>query len=178
MFREPIEPIRRVRRRLNNPNAPLPDLLNPHGQQWSVIEEKLEYYVDIYPLNSVLKWPKNIPFMEKKALDYFKLMFPKETLQHMVQATSESLEANAIVKTTTGEIFKYIGIRLAMCIDPVRGGYAEYWATSYENSVKRPRNYGATFKMSKNRFEAMTSNLRLKEEDRVQQNAIPLDQRV
>ena len=60
--------------------------------------------------------------------------------------------------------FKYIGIRLAMALDPIGRSYEDYWQTSDAadegaKTTQLPRNYGNRFKMSKNRFKCIEKNL-------------------
>lgn len=65
---------------------------------------------------------------------------------------------------TFGEYLKWIGIRLAMAIDPANGPTKSYWnQTPQMDNVFQSRNYDRRFEMSKNRFETIEKNLQLVE---------------
>ena len=59
-----------------------------------------------------------------------------------------------------GELFKWIGIRLAMTLTPLRGGVDSYFEVgSEEGTVYQGGNYGARFGMSKARFKCIMAAL-------------------
>jgi len=67
---------------------------------------------------------------------------------------------------TKEDLMKYLGIRITMALEGGRGDIASYWnVEDKERSVKKARKYGERFKMSRQRFQAITSNLRLDEFD-------------
>ena len=60
------------------------------------------------------------------------------------------------------EIVKFLGIMLAMALDPIRGSRKDHWTTSSDdNDIFHARNYGERFKMSRERFEKIVHYLRL-----------------
>ena len=71
-------------------------------------------------------------------------------------------EKNIATPMTQGEFFRYLGIRLAMSLNPIVGGYRQHWKTSMpKDSVLLAGNYFERFEMSMTRFESITSALRL-----------------
>lgn len=61
------------------------------------------------------------------------------------------------------EIILFIGIILAMALDPILGPRSDYWKVEYddENDFSAPRSYGKRYGMSRERFENIARYLRL-----------------
>jgi hypothetical protein len=99
--------------------------------------------------------------------DCFRLFFPEQYLNTIIDLTNVNIRADVLRSggdTNRGEFFKYIGIRLAMALDPIGRSYEDYWQTSDAadegaKTTQLPRNYGNRFKMSKNRFKCIERNL-------------------
>jgi hypothetical protein len=109
-----------------------------------------------------LKWPNSIADKrEKDVFDYFNVMFPRRSLIQTVTQTSLNLERNGLSPTSHGELLKYMGIRLAMCIMPVRGGMKAYWnCRAPKESVYVPLDFYGRFGMARHRFEDLTEHLK------------------
>ena len=83
------------------------------------------------------------------------LMFPGAALTEIIEQTNNNMsrfnEDSASIKK--GEFLKFLGIRIAMAIDPIRGHRNNYWNNTADlSSIILPRSYGSRFGMSKNRF--------------------------
>jgi hypothetical protein len=61
---------------------------------------------------------------------------------------------------TEGEFFKWLGIRLAMTLQPRRGPMSVYWESKQrEGCVEGPLDFGNRYKMTFNRFENILNAL-------------------
>jgi len=89
--------------------------------------------------------------------------FPRKVLEEIVEGTNIELEKIKFDLTNLSEIIKFLGIRLAMCIDPVRGPISDYWKDKYEDdSVIVPRSAEKRYGMNSWRFRHLSSCLRLR----------------
>ena len=63
------------------------------------------------------------------------------------------------------ELIKFFGLRVAMAVEPRKGGLPEYWKTeaAYKpmKTVRTAANYLERFGMSRHRFQLISSCLRL-----------------
>ena len=79
----------------------------------------------------------------------------------MMRQMLTEINKHMVKPLTQGEFFKWLGIQLAMCVEPRRGPIEVYWAKrSHEGSSSLPANYGERFGMSRHRFQEITSALR------------------
>lgn len=100
----------------------------------------------------------------RKPMHYFRLMFPSDIMASIV------LHTNNLIKSKCGdgakgidsyELYKFLGIRLAMAIDPLYGTKKEYWATkTSDRTIRQPKDYGKRFGMSRDRFEQIEKCLK------------------
>jgi len=82
----------------------------------------------------------NEPFL------YFLCLFPG--IGEIQRATANNWGAEEAAPGNC-EIVKFLGIMLAMALDPIRGSRKDHWATSSDdNDIFHARNYGERFKMS------------------------------
>ena len=138
--------------------------LEPHGRVWTEIQSKeRETEGFMAPQKASLKWPHTCCklFMDRTPLDYFSLFHPRTSLSKMVSFANLQIAKSIHPEpsTTLGEITKFLGIRVAMVIDPVRGGLRDYWnAGNEEKSVIMSRDFGTRFGMTKHRFEILQEN--------------------
>jgi hypothetical protein len=94
--------------------------------------------------------------VDKVPIDYFKTVFPMRILDIIMSNENKFLIEQKYQTTSRAEMWKLIGIRGAMMLDPVRGGYPAYWKTySDEPSTIMPRSFEARFGMSYNRFRQL-----------------------
>lgn len=145
-----------------------PDLLRPHGTSWSVVQDHIS--IDpaanhLYTLQASFNWhvqpppdPRN-PQIE----DFFYLLFPMKFVDEViVPCTNTNLKKNNRSETSKGEFLKFLGITLAMALDPIYGGIETYWRScTAEDSTMIGRNYEARFGMSLSRFECIRKALAL-----------------
>ncbi|KAF4044572.1 Transposase IS4 [Phytophthora infestans] len=84
----------------------------------------------------------------------FYLMYPMETLNKMLQYTNANLAVSKYRAIDEGDWFRWIGIRLAMAIEPRRGPTRVYWESEAKDGfVNIPANFGERFRMSRHAFE-------------------------
>jgi hypothetical protein len=122
--------------------------MNPNGSLWFEIEEKNFETQGIYNQGeATFIWPpllQHIPYIERTPETYFSLCFPPKLWSSILNATNERLRVGHFIPTTIGELQKFIGIQLAMTVDPFRGDKMDLWQTTKpDDSVCLPRNYGA-----------------------------------
>ena len=106
--------------------------LEPHGRVWTVIESKqreTEGFME--PHKARLNWPNTFrkSVGERKPLDYFNLFHPRTSESKMFSSINLQIAKMCDLepRTSLGEVTKVLGIRLAMAIDPVRGGRGDCW---------------------------------------------------
>lgn len=111
-----------------------------------------------------LIWPSLFRDEHKHIIDYFYLMWPMDTVQDMIHLTNKGLVAKKKAALTKGEFFKWLGIRLAMAIEPRRGPITVYWEHDiHEGSIFTPPDYERRFGMSRHRFQDITSSITFSE---------------
>ena len=133
--------------------------------------------LDVHTGSTQIRWPNstNKPFKEKTSLDYFILSYPSDSWTKSIHATNNMINEKypESEHTTLGEIITYLGLRLGMCMDPIRGGYEAYWNTPDRNTSRQimlPRDFGTRFGMTKNRFELLTTCFQLDFEEPIINN--------
>jgi hypothetical protein len=138
-----------------------PDL-NPHGRRWEELENVL---IDpsagkVYNQDAYIRWGALAQMENKTEMDYFNLFYPFDSLEDTIKHTNTNLASKGYSEITKGELLRYFGIRLAMCVQPVRGPISTYWNETIDpNGVELPMAYGKRFKMARHRFENITSCL-------------------
>lgn len=106
---------------------------------------------------------------ERTPFDYVILMLPMQALANTITLTNINLSKTQVspgLKSpiNLGSLLKWIGIRLAMVLEPRRGGLAAYWQESDDlTTVYTAANFGKRFNMSKNRFEIIQQSLQFGE---------------
>jgi hypothetical protein len=135
--------------------------LSPHGRVWRdegdiLVEEAVNTRYSIPPrLNwgSLLIDNANI-----KEFDYFRLLFPMKFLSETIlPLTNDNLAKYRQTAVTTAEYISFLGITLAMALEPSRGGIESYWRTeeSLKGTIYESRNYLERFGMSRDRFKTI-----------------------
>lgn len=155
-------------------NQPEVNLLNVRigrndvWQSWREVENVVvDPSVSNFYQQSRLKWTKVyssvVPVGIKSMLDYFKLIFPWNELNHIVLCTNEFITSNGRGREITkGELLKYFGIRLAMSLDRNIGGVESCFREKDQlHSIFRAPDFGNRFLMSLNRFSVIDSCCRL-----------------
>jgi Transposase IS4 len=143
----------------------------PNGRQWQQVGPKNFETQQIYDQHTRLVWPAtNIKSYDQRTpLDYFLLSFPSTEWISMRRNTNIILERRHETPTTKGELVKWFGLRLIMSIEPRRRGVTSHWETegerqedeSEQESVLTPGNFKSRFGMARNRFQDISSALRL-----------------
>ena len=86
---------------------------------------------------------------------------PRDMWRKIREATNANFQAEN-KKLSYGMIQQFLGIWIAICIDPQRGDRSDYWqCEALEESVLVPRCFGARFNVSKNRFNDIMQAFRL-----------------
>jgi hypothetical protein len=142
-------------------------LLSPHDQKWVNIGGPVVVDVNMnnsYPHNAAIHIPdQHGSGVDCTPLDFFYMMFPMNFLiSRMVPYTNQELLRRRRTLTTEGEMIRFLGLTLAMAIDPCRGGLPAYWENVDPHSeiIFTGRHYGTRFGMSRNRFLELRSYMR------------------
>jgi hypothetical protein len=137
-------------------------LLVPNYRQWAVRQSlPLDPALTDSAAAPAVKWPLSSRDKDDKTFfDYFCLMYPMNGLAQTVASTSQNLEQRSKKPTSTGEFLRFLGLRLAMCATPIRGGIRAYWdRRTIVGSVTPALDFQARFGMSYHRFENLTQCL-------------------
>jgi hypothetical protein len=114
------------------------------------------------------KWPVLLHDQRKCEIDYFYLLFPTEVMPEVVIATNENLVDGRHAKTSTGELYRWFGTRLAMAVQQRRGTVAEYWRKEpREGFVSQASDFGSLTKMTRHRFETLSTCISFGDETNV-----------
>ena len=145
----------------NDNNNEINDIINANNVEWRSInnENVIDYGNYNNHFNTNLIWEDNNN-NEKEPIDYFTLLFPMQYINIFISSTNNKLRGKNVSITDIGELFKYFGIRLAMIVQPQKGGISAYWRTGYnsDSTIISP-NFGIRFGMSRKRFEDITTCL-------------------
>ncbi|KAG6954422.1 hypothetical protein JG687_00011831 [Phytophthora cactorum] len=99
-------------------------------------------------------WPAYLQLGERSLVKYFYLLYPVGTLQETIRLTNVNLGMDSFRPIGPGDLFRWIGIRLAMAVEPRRGATRVYWNTQEKDGyVNTPANYAIRFQMSRHCFE-------------------------
>lgn len=144
-------------------STPFPEVLSVDGQHW---EESLHgITVDQSShciVHTELLWSEADRFKidtgRMKELDYFNFMFPTDCLPAMLDSTNLNLASQNIPLTSKGELYRMLGIRLAMALDIQRGVTGDFWNNVQDpNTIFRAPCYGERFGMPKSRWEQLNT---------------------
>ncbi|KUF99681.1 hypothetical protein AM588_10008680 [Phytophthora nicotianae] len=85
---------------------------------------------------------------------YFYLMYPMPTLKSTLACTNANLAMQSHRQIKVGDWFKWIGLRLAMAVEPRSGPLRVYWESECkEGFVGTPANFGQRYGMTRHCFE-------------------------
>ncbi|EGZ06087.1 hypothetical protein PHYSODRAFT_410310, partial [Phytophthora sojae] len=88
-------------------------------------------------------WPGMVQLGEKKFIKYFLLMYPSSTIQSTLQHTNAKLIACRQRAIAEGDFFRFLGVRLAMAVEPRHGSLRTYWEKEVtEGFVGTAANFG------------------------------------
>jgi len=146
--------------------ADIPNMLNnnqsnlhPHGRDWAVSGEITfdPNTNQMYSQRPSLQWGQ---FLTDRTIinemDYFRLLFPIKFInEKVVPITNEQLALNRQNSLSGGEFITFLGITLAMALQPMRGGIDAYWrsANTSNETVYIHGDFGERFGMSRDRFK-------------------------
>ena len=141
-------------------------MLWPHGRKWeeiagTIIDERM--HGRHLPLSRIV-WTQTEELkrpQDRKPVDYFYKFFPSNLVTLTMDMTSARL-ANRRIRSnvTKGEMFKWLGIRLGMALEPRKGGIQAYWSkTDDEGKFSRGSNFEERTSMTFNRFKDIADNL-------------------
>jgi hypothetical protein len=100
---------------------------------------------------------------ERTLEQIFYRMFPMASIDQIIAATNVVMKQRNLGKPTTrGELLKCFGLRLAMVIEPRKGGVEAYWnAEDSPETTFTPADFQGRFQMSCSRFKRIWSAFRL-----------------
>ena len=133
-----------------------------HGVSWTN-HGQIEYDIQSQERKSKLLWRFGDDIADKRLYDYYRLMFPVNHVSIIVKATNKMLSSKGEKAINAKELHKWLGIRLAMAIGGRRMALDDYWSDSAIGlvSILQPPCYRQRFGMTKTRFKAIQTNLRL-----------------
>ena len=139
---------------------------NAHGREWVEIDHlSVDPAVNAYTGITELKWGTTLEGVEKRMEYYFYLMFPMDSIPSILEYTNINLLTKKKAPLTKGEIIKWLGIRLAMAVEPRRGPLPTYWKSESDvGVVSTAANYEGRFGMKLSRFTDISSCLQLAQE--------------
>ena len=116
------------------------------------------------------------PASSRSPFFYFQKSFPMDYLQKIEEYTNKELRyiyqnANPAL-LADGELLHVIGIRLAMTLDPKKGGLDIHWDPYDEDTegVILGGNFKQRFETSKNRFQKVFQAFRLEDTDKIKRH--------
>jgi len=141
-------------------------LLYPHERLWKVIDH-VDYdqrLTNQYTNSTRIKWPEGAQLKEpadREPSDYFYLLFPDELLKFMLTFTNERMMRKGYrIPIEKAELLKWLGIRLGMALEPLKGGAPAYWKESVDDGVfSRGGDFLKRTGMTFNRFKIIADNL-------------------
>ena len=149
------------------PQEPINDPLKPHGRVWEVKEN-----LNIDPaVSSKYKTPSHIawtpleqltPLDDRGPMHYFLHFFPLQVVQSMLEQTNKEMANRRYVgNLSKGELFRWMGVQLTMCIQPQRGGIESYWKSPEDQeTMYQGGNFSQRCKMSRERYLKICECLR------------------
>jgi hypothetical protein len=98
------------------------ELIIAHEREWSPCKNvDVDRRATVPPYYTTFKWPQWLELGDRKLIDFFYLMYPLCTVKETLRLTSAKLTNRKQRVLTEGELFKWLGIRLAMTLQPRRG---------------------------------------------------------
>jgi len=99
---------------------PGPDLLSPHGLQWTFQQDGIPVEPGNRNTNHSpqLAWPDHSQHHDRAAIEYFFLFFPTTFVAQMLSLTSDKLKAARCHELTEQEFFQFIGLMLLASLYP------------------------------------------------------------
>ncbi len=133
---------------------------------WKVLRgENNSTVPEIYTNQARFRWPLALQALENNPFKYFLLFWSNNVMNDIVTFTSEHLVSSGFRPLTKGELYKWMGIRVYMAINPIRGDIKKYWNENKESeSMYVAHNLKQSTGMSRHRFENITSCLCIKEQ--------------
>ena len=149
------------------PQEPINDLLKPHGRVWEVKENlNIDPAVDSkYKNPSHIAWTQLeqlTPLDDRGPMHYFLHFFPLQVVQSMLEQTNKEMANRGYVgNVSKGELFRWMGVQLTMCIEPKRGGIESYWKSPEDQETTyHGGNFSQRLKMSRKRYLKIRECLR------------------
>ena len=141
-----------------DPKAVSPTALDPHGLHWEPVESVKVDSFQSPKRKFFLSWPNDLPIENRRAMDYFMLLFPISTVPDFIARTNSELEKHSQRPMTKQEFFKFIGILYCMG-DLKLADRREYWSIPTPDDLFMPPNVGR-FGIGQTRFETILRYLR------------------
>jgi hypothetical protein len=139
-----------------------------HGRVWTVVPD---IAVDLSAgsagrgrVAARMNFGDGVPAHDERSLEaMFYRLFPMQVLDIMVNATNDEIIRRRLgARVTKGELLKAIGMRLAMTLEPRRGGLEAFFTNgAQEGTTFTNANYAERFKMSFVRFKNIWQAFRL-----------------
>ena len=149
------------------PQEPINDPLKPHGRVWEVKENlNIDPAVDSkYKTPSYIAWTpleQLTPLDSRGPMHYFLHFFPLQVVLSMLEQTNKEMANRRYVgNVSKGELFRWMGVQLTMCIEPMRGGVDSYWKSPEDQETMYHRgNFSQRCKMSRKRYLKIRECLR------------------
>ncbi len=126
------------------------ELLTVHGRIWRQEIPKRKEASYIWKDDTRFRFPTMFRDKDQMVpIDFFLCSIPKVIIEEIVTATNLQLDIISMEHTTYTEVLKYLRIRLAMALDPMRRSIEQYWSEKFEgNFVIVPRLAEKRCKMS------------------------------
>ena len=127
------------------------------GYNWAEIEgSTLKFGCDRRSYEPKVKWPGGISPVNgccHSVIQFiFLRMFPMPHVCEIIELSNIQLKKRGYDELTVAEFFKYIGLRLAMTLEPA-GNLYEYWRTErIPGGVVQPKRYNDRFNITRRRF--------------------------
>ena len=110
-----------------------------------------------YKNPSYIAWTpheKLTPLDDRGPMHYFLHFFPLQVVQSMLEQTNKEMANRGYVgNVSKGELFRWMGVLLTMCIQPQRGGIESYWKSPEDQeTMYQGGNFSQRCKMSRKRY--------------------------
>ena len=149
------------------PQEAINDPLKPHGRVWEVKENlNIDPAVDSkYKNPSYIAWAphEQLTLLDDRGpMDYFLHFFPLQVVQSMLEQTNKEMVNRGYVgNVSKGELFRWMGVQLTMCIEPKRGGIDSYWKSPEDKeTMYQGGNFSQRCKISRKRYLEIRECLR------------------
>ncbi len=143
------------------------DPLKPHGRRWKTVEHlNVDPCIGSkYSKATHIEWSSYEQLTDLKdrgPMHYFLHFFPLEVVASILKHTNEEMHDRGYVgNLSKGELFRWMGVQLTMCIQPQRGGIDSYWKSPEDGETAyQGGNFLQRFKMSRKRYLKIRECLR------------------